>query len=385
MSDTPKEIQRARVGMQFDHPFFGYLALTLECVERPDMKPPTMGTDGRHLFYHPDFIKKISQAELQGVIAHEIMHCVLKHLPRCQGREPVRFNIAADLATNPLVLREFKLPTGVLNDPAFYDKAAEWIYSNLPINKDGSSGRDDGTLDSHEEWKNWGKPDPNSKDKGDANGDGQDIDATWSQNVAMAATQAKVKGKLPAHLETVIGELLQPKLNWKALLTDRIASCAKNDYHLSPHNKKHLWRGFYLPSIAGEEINIACAVDTSGSISDQDMKEFLSEIKGICDAYDEYTIHLFTADAAIQQRWELHSFDKMPTVMSGRGGTDFRPVIEEVEKLDVTSLVYFTDMDGRFPPKAPNTPVIWVSTGTDKAPFGSVIQFPRENQGRRRY
>lgn len=680
MANVPKEIRRARVAMQFDAPFFGYLALTLEPIERPDLEPKTMGTDGIHLYYHPDFIKNTPITELQGVIAHEIGHIILKHLARRQRREPKRWNVACvtgdtlitladgsekpiteinegdqvigangygtvllkisrlsdkivevssardklscttehliltpsgfreagdlnektvyrlaiggkrvcltklssngyqedgrtftknlslgrrflvtppangttfyretsvkartngvtvgvpsrnrgwrgynydyqtqpvsspqypglqyklcsdgndgklgvledsdkeyarcsclaystggladrtyiaevitipnnqkramrtgtpvfesetmfsqffdprnagyspenqgleqtrvsvrartgeackvfdlvttchsyiangfvvhncDYAINPLVLKDkFELPAGALVDSQYYDKSAEWIYSNLPVTKDSSAGS--GTLDSHEEWKNWGKG------QGSGGGDDQSspidsaeaLEQEWQNRVAMAATQARVRGKFPAHMEQVVGELLQPKLDWKALLRDRITSCAKNDYRLVPANKKHLYRGFVLPSIAGEEINIAVGVDDSGSISDEEIRLFLSEVKGICDAYDEYAIHLFIADAAIHQRFELHAFDPMPNVVVGRGGTDFRPVITEAEKLDISSLVYFTDLYGSFPDKEPRIPVIWVCTTDLKPPWGSLIPFPRENNRR---
>jgi predicted metal-dependent peptidase len=346
-----------------------------------------MGTDGRHLFYHPDFIKKVSIGELQGVIAHEIGHCILNHLPRMQGREHDRWNVAADLAVNPIILREFKLPSGALQDPQYADKSAEWIYSNLPMSK--TKGQN--TLDSHEGWKNFGKDgkdkDANGQDDPSDNSTQDDLEQEWAQRVAIAANQAKVQGKLPAHLESLIGELLQPKLDWKSLLQDRISSCARNDFRLSPNNKKHLYRGIYLPSIGGEEINIAVGIDTSGSIADEDIRTFLSEVKGICDAYEEYTIHLFFADAAIQKKFELHSFDELPTIAPGRGGTDFRPVIEEASKLDVTSIVYFTDGYGSFPDHEPNIPVIWVSTsnGGVKYPWGSVIEYPMDGpSGRRR-
>lgn len=382
---VPVELVRARVSLTFDYPFWGYLALTLEPVEALDLNPPTMGTDGIHLYYHPDFIRDTPIPQLQGVLAHEIMHCVLNHLARRQNRDPERFNVAADLAVNPLVLKEFQLPPGCLNDPQYYDKSAEYIYSNLPLSKNGEGG-DGGTLDSHEAWKNAGKDKPDKSDgSGQAESAADALEQEWQQRVAMAATQARVRGKFPAHLESIVGDLLQPKLDWKALLRDRITSCAKNDYSLTPANKKHLWRGFYLPSISGEEINVAVGVDDSGSISDADIQAFLSEVKGICDAYDEYTIHLFIADAAIRQRFELHTFDPLPKLVQGRGGTDFRPVIAEVEKLDgVSSLIYFTDLFGSFPDREPRVPVIWVSTSDQKPPWGSLIPYPKIVANKRR-
>lgn len=371
--------------MQFDHPFFGYLALTLEPVEKPDMDPPTMATDGIHLYYHPDFVKNTPLSELTGVIAHEIGHIILKHIFREQGREHQRWNIACDYAVNYLILKEFKLPRGCLQDPAFFDKDAEWIYSHLDLSEDENQV----TLDSHSEWSNSKSKDGKNDTQKDGDADNSlistDLEQEWQNRVAVAASQARIKGNLPAHLESVIDNLLQPKLDWKTLLRDRITSCAKNDFVLNPCNKKHLYRGFYLPGIAGEEINIAVGVDTSGSISDEDIRMFLSEIKGICDSYDEYTIHLFFADADIQARYELRPFDPLPKIIAGRGGTDFRPVMEEVSKLDITALVYFTDMYGSFPDKEPNYNVIWVSTTEGyEAPWGAMVEYPTDERKRRR-
>jgi predicted metal-dependent peptidase len=203
--------------------------------------------------------------------------------------------------------------------------------------------------------------------------------------VATAETQARMQGKFPAHLESVVGEMLQPKLDWKSILRDMITSCAKSDYRLMPPNKKHLWRGIYLPSIAGEEIRIACAIDSSGSISDDEIQDFLSEVKGICESYDDFTLHLLVADAAVHQQVELHPFDPLPTTVHGRGGTSFVPAIQEAEKLEgISSLVYFTDLYGDFPPKEPNVPVIWVCTTDQKPPWGYLIPYPQEERPRRR-
>jgi predicted metal-dependent peptidase len=361
MSEVPIEIIKARVAMSLDHPFFGYLALNLEPVCLPDMNPPTMGTDGTRLYYHPDFIKNTPPAELCGVIAHEIMHLVLDHLGRRQNREPERWNYAADYAANLLIVNEFKLPSNVLLNYDYRDKSAEYIYSHMPVN---NQNRD---FDFHGKWDEWEK-----SDKTDKQGD---LAQEWRNRVAMAATQAKIQGKFPSNLESVIEELLEPKLTWKAILRDMVTSCAKSNFRLFPPNKKHINRGFYLPSITGEQINIACAIDSSGSISDESIQSFLSEVKGICDSYDDFTIHLFIADAKIQKYFELHTFDEMPRVISGRGGTDFRPVIAEAEKLDITSLVYFTDLYGSFPEQEPSIPVIWVATSDVAPPWGTVIRY----------
>jgi predicted metal-dependent peptidase len=184
-------------------------------------------------------------------------------------------------------------------------------------------------------------------------------------------------GKMPAHLKTVVGEFLQPKLDWKTILRDTITSCAKNNYCWSPPNKKHVYRGIYLPGITGEEIRVAVCVDSSGSISDDDIKEFLSEVKGICDSYDEFTIYLFVADTRVHERYTIETMDPLPTVISGRGGTDFGPALKEADEKDATAIVYLTDlMPNHWNIRQPRLPVIWVSTTDGKVPWGSKIILP---------
>ncbi|GAI22376.1 unnamed protein product, partial [marine sediment metagenome] len=211
------------------------------------------------------------------------------------------------------------------------DKSADWIYNQLPDDPSGGGGQ--GTLDSHEEWGNWGKSGLGNGDEQEGEGSGvgevSGLEQQWREATAQASTAARMKGKFPGHLQTLVGGILQPKLDWKTILRDMITSCAKNDFRLVPPNMKHLYRGIYLPGTTSEEINIAVAIDTSGSISDQEIKEFLAEVKGICDAYTDFTIHLFSCDSRIHQRWELHPFDTLPTTFEGRGGTSFVEPIEE--------------------------------------------------------
>jgi len=401
-SKQEKKIIRARVQMMLDEPFWGHIACQLELIRKDDMNPPTMGTDGYHLYWHPDFVDKCSDQEMAGVIAHEVGHLVLMHLTRRQNRVPILWNIAADLAVNDLILKEerngeqvFKLPEGVLHNPNFADKAAEWIYNKLP--EPDPNNTVIVTLDSHEGWEGQGKSDGggNQDDKGGdgvggQNGDGPDggapqttegLEQRIQEMVAQSATQARMKGNLPGHLQELVEGVLQPKLGWKTILQDTVVSTAKTDFTMSPPNKKHLHRGFYLPSITGTEINIVVYLDVSGSIPTEEIRDFMSEVKGICDQYDEYTIYLRTVDTEIRQSWELHPMDKLPNKFTGRGGTDFRSALAEADKLpEVTCAIYMTDGEGTFPDKAPNIPVIWVSTTDYKYPWGTVIRLPERSK-----
>jgi predicted metal-dependent peptidase len=364
-------IIKARIRLLLDQPFFGNLLLYLEPVEKKDMAIRTMATDGEHLFYDSDFVRNLTESQLVGVMVHEVGHIALRHLARRQSRNPMKFNIAADFAVNDLILstinirglRVFDLPSGVLFNPTWHDKTAEWIYNQLP-DMNGTSGEPK-TLDDHGEWSNGGEKDS-----------GGTTEQEWKDRIAKAAVDARTRGKLPGNWKTVIDDFLQPKLDWRSILTDMLVSNAKNDYRLFPPNKKHLWRGLYLPSLRGEEINIAMYIDCSGSIRDKEIQAALSEVQGICQQFPDYTIYLRTFDTRITGAWELHAFDQVPKVISGRGGTDFSPIIEDVEKLPVSMMVIFSDLCAPFPP-APQVPAIWLSVGDATPPWGTVINYPR--------
>ncbi len=128
---NPEEkLCRARTQLLLNQPFFGTLCLRLKLVAMPSF--PTMATDGRRLAYNPAFVAQLTPAELEGVIAHEVMHVALAHHCRRGDREPQLWNEAADYAVNPILLDNgITLPGDMLIDPAFRDLSAEEIYARL--------------------------------------------------------------------------------------------------------------------------------------------------------------------------------------------------------------------------------------------------------------
>jgi hypothetical protein len=125
-----QKISRARTQLLLNQPFFGTLCLRLKLVPMPSF--PTMATDGRRLAYNPAFVEKLTPAELEGVLAHEVMHCALAHHCRRGDRDAQLWNQAADYAVNPILNGNgITLPKDALIDPTFTDLAAEEIYARL--------------------------------------------------------------------------------------------------------------------------------------------------------------------------------------------------------------------------------------------------------------
>ncbi len=381
MLDLEQKLRKTRIDLSIDFPFFGHLSLGLELIKEETLNPPTMGTDGIYLYWHPEFVKETSLSQLKGVMCHEVAHVFFLHPLRRQMRDMLKWNIACDYAINDLVLHEqdrsgkfLELPEGILYDVKYKGKSAEWIYNQLPDPQKGDAG----TLDSHEFWEAWAKG--QIKDKDGNTVTAAELEQKVRENVAAAVTAARMAGKLSNNIAEKVNGLLEPKLDWKTILREMVVSCVHNDFRLMPPSKKHLWRDLYLPATKGEELCIAAVIDTSGSISSKEIKDFLGEVYGICRAFNDYTVYLFMCDSSIKQRWELHPYDELPNIVTGRGGTSFKPPLEVVEKenLPISTMIYLTDLypnDG-FPP-VPSFPVLWVSTTDVVPPWGEVIRINR--------
>lgn len=354
---SKERISSQRAKLIIKHPFFGYLALHLEIKEDPLIL--TMGTDGENLFFSPEFVNSLSDEDLQVVLMHEVLHCALGHLWRRENREEIRWNIACDYATNNIIKESgVDLPLRVLYDPEFSNLSAEEIYERIEVKKIVL-----GLLDNHSRWG--GKGEEKRKE----------LEGRWKSIAKEAIQQTRSQGNLPGSLISQIEEFVEPTLPWRYLLRKFVLSCARNHWTWEKPSKRHIWRDIYLPALKGESFEIVIAIDTSGSISDEELSIALSEINGICRQFEDYLIHLFQCDYSIQDYQLLRPGIPVPKRMKGRGGTSFIPIFEEVKKRGIrpNCLIYFTDLYGDFPKEKPLYPVIWVSYEDKEVPFGERI------------
>jgi predicted metal-dependent peptidase len=130
MARIEDKLCRARTQLLLNQPFFGTLCVRLKLVAMSNF--PTMATNGRRLVYNPAFVAQLTPAELEGVIAHEVMHVAPAHHCRRGERGSQLWNEAADYAVNPILLDNgITLPGDLLFDPAFRNLSAEEIYARL--------------------------------------------------------------------------------------------------------------------------------------------------------------------------------------------------------------------------------------------------------------
>lgn len=379
MSKAKDKLSKARAGLILDHPFFGSLALKLDLVEDATNNP-TACTDGKQIRYNPEFIEELSLEETKGLLCHEIMHCANQHHLRRDSRDIKKWNAAADYAINPLIRDSgMQIPPGGLFDYQYNDMSAEQIYSKLPEPDEDQQGQggsgegnDPGGSGGVEDYPGDGQGQQASEDTKEQNGQ------EWKVAVAQAAQQAKAMGDLPGAIKRMVEDIVDPVLDWREILRRFVDSNAKNDYQWFPPNRRHIHNGFILPSLRSQELqNVTMAMDTSGSITDDDLKAFEAEVRSIVEDYRTNTTVIY-CDREVQNVEKFDAQDVIELHPEGGGGTDFRPPFDWIEESGEQPACMIYQTDGhcdRFPAE-PDYPVLWVLTRRNRGfspPFGETI------------
>ena len=386
-------IQKARTALLLDHPFFGSLLYRLKDRESRAIK--TMATDGVSLLWNPEFVETLTAATLAGTLAHEVMHPALHHHVRRSGRDPKRWNVACDYAINPLLVDAgLALPEGVLIENRFRGMSAEQIY-NLLEPEEGSDPDNDNDQQATASHDSNGSPvgtqssDPSAPETD--GGIGQVLDAPsecdesptveeqareWEIAVNQAMTVAQQAGKMPAGLDRTMEGTAEAAVNWRELLRRLWSETTAADYSWMRPNRRHLWRGLYLPGVVKEGVGeIVIAVDCSGSISGRQLRLFEAEARSILEGQRPERVYVLYFDAVVQKVEIYEAGQPISLNPVGGGGTEFGPCFEWVEERGIIpqTMIFLTDLYGSFPSSAPSYPVLWASTGRRQAPFGEVI------------
>jgi predicted metal-dependent peptidase len=157
-----------------------------------------------------------------------------------------------------------------------------------------------------------------------------------------------------------------------------MTSLARDDYSYTRPSTRRGDPAIY-PSLRSSQVDIVIALDTSGSISPEEMQAFITEIDAI-KGQMRARIILHACDVALSENgpWTFEPWEEftLPDDIQGGGGTDFRPVFKWADVLDRMPelMIYFTDAEGKFPETAPYYPVIWLVKGKHPIPWGQRIQ-----------
>jgi predicted metal-dependent peptidase len=357
MDPVIDKLTTARVGLLLKQPFFGNMATRMKLVDASDWCP-TAATDGRSFFYNKDFVNSLSAKELEFLFGHEIGHCVFDHFGRVGSRDRKLSNISQDFAVNQILVDE-RVGTKITKvqicyDPKYRGMAWEEIYDELYEKAEKISMEDllkqlGDTLDEHLEESKPG--DEEGEGKGKPKLSKEDIKAIKDEikEAMIQSAQAAGAGKVPAGIMRMIKDLTEPKMDWREVLRMNIQSIIRNDYSFQRPNRKSQHSGAILPGMKNDEtVEVAIAIDMSGSIGDEDAKIFLSEVKGIMDQYADYKIDLWTFDTQVYGHVQIsqdNDHELMEYQPQGGGGTDFEVNWEFMKDNDINpkKFVMFTD------------------------------------------
>jgi len=337
----------ARVGLLLRHPFFGNMATRLKIQDASEWCQ-TAATDGRNLFYNRTFFSELTTKQVEFVVAHEILHNVFEHMLRVEGRDRAIWNVAADYSVNGTLVRdkigEVPPKIKIFHDTKHYNKSSEQIYDEIYDSMDEQELSALGQLlDEHIDWEKDGKGGQPKYSKEELKQIRDEI-----KEAMISAAQAAGAGNVPAEIQRMIRELTEPKMNWREILRQQIQSTIKNDYTFMRPNRKAWHMNAILPGTNFDEtIDICIAIDMSGSIGDDQAKDFISEVKGIMDEYKEYNIKLWCFDTKVynEQDFDGYGADIMEYEVMGGGGTEFDCNWEYMKEHDIMpkKFIMFTD------------------------------------------
>jgi len=406
------KLAAARTRLILDKPFLGSLVMHLPLKAADPKWCEATATDARFFYYNPDYIARLTLDQTQFVLAHEAMHCALSHFNRRNHRQKHRWDVACDYAVN-MILDDERMPPpdAALMNATYRGLSAEEIYPLLHedppeqtmdrhlFDESGSGEGGEGEPQDQDQGED-GEQNENEQQDGDKSNeeqeqqesgeneseeshgappppmDADELDEQWQGRLAAAAQAARQAGKMSQSLMRLVDHLLAPKLPWRALLARYMMNAARDDYSFQRTSRRE--GEAMMPRLFSQSVKVAVALDTSGSISDDELREFLAEIDALkAQVRADVILHACDDHLAEAGPWRYAMWETidLPEGIQGGGGTDFRPVFEWLnDGADPDLLVYFTDAEGRFPEMEPRCPVVWLVKGKAPVPFGVRIQ-----------
>lgn len=420
-----KRLLLSRMRILCNHGFYGLLLMHM--IYALDEDCNTAATDGRRIFFGPGFLEELSDAELDFVMMHEILHVVLQHCLRQGDRDNERFNIACDIVVNSnillsengnrkaITLKKYGESMHLAPDgKEGYEYTAEQIYDMLPpspsrgtpkpaligtVGKDGknpdSDAKGSGSVLGRAKQKQWKREKANAVwDDHTRWGKYEEDDAlrdVWIKRLEDACEAISIRdpsnqrGLLPLFAERLWKKLKTPQTDWRMILNDFVQEEIV-DYSFMPPDRRFDESPFFLPDFNDKEDlveDILFMIDTSGSMSDELITAAYSEVKGAIDQFDgKLKGWLGFFDAAIVEPKPFASEAEFRTIKpAGGGGTDFQIIFEYVQKYMQeklpASIIVLTDGFAPFPKEelAGGIPVLWLlNNDCVDPPWGQVAR-----------
>lgn len=393
---TPQELQaaldKAVIGL-FQQKASSFL-MTIYCAHEVLWDPacPTAKTTGKKLHFNPTWFMGLTERSRISLIAHEMWHVAYMHTDPAvwQFRDPRTLNQAMDHVINLMLLDHgYHFDMDGCYDARFKDMTTDQVYNVLMNEKGAQPPQCSGTGAGQGGGPGGASAPPDGAPGPDLPW-GQDVEAGTAADAAdvvstviRAVTMARMNkqaGDLPGELLTKIDELLNPKLPWDVLLRRWLNQVSREGYSWQRPNRRYQHHGMYLPAKMGDEglDHLMWAMDSSGSMSDEQLKVLNSEVADVKARYNPTMMTLCCFDTKVRKVWSVDDNTEFSGLdFHGRGGTSMTDVWRLAEEKRPTALVVLSDMECNIPasPPAGNIPVLWVCFDNPgwQPPFGSVI------------
>lgn len=366
----------ARIRILNRHSFYGLLLINTKFGL--DLNCNTAYTDGNRICFSPKFMDELNDNELEFVLMHEILHIVLRHCKRSKDLNNFIFNIACDIVVNSNILKSNDMDINSItlksdgeamhiapNGKEGYLYTAEEVYEML-INETNELNFN--SFDNHDNWK--------SSEKN------QDV---WDERIVSAISALKEGsgvGKVPLGVLREYNKLINPKLNWKEVLKDFLS---KEIYDYSFNKTDKRYTDVFMPDYSEDmevlKLNVLFVVDTSGSITNDDLGKALNEIKSAINESSHLEGYIMCLDADIYDLTPINEFDINFFEALGGGGTNFTKFFESLGDIRIQInkaidlIIFITDGEDEFPDEElrGSIPVLWIINNDKNTPPWGMI------------
>ena len=376
--DLTQALNKTKIGIFLDKyaVFLGSILCSTQIVFNKECK--TAYTNGKEIVFNPEYFMELTEPQRKALLLHELWHIARLHPIRAETRDIKQWNKACDyIINNALVKQGYDIKSmGGYVDESYEDFPEESVYEILY--KQQLEDDEDNTEDV------LGANDLKPEDTG--NGTREIIQKVLTAQ--KAAERANAPGLsagdgISNGIENLLNEFLKPKVSWRVLLEKYLTSLAEPDESTWARPNRR-YPNIYLPSKTSSEHNLAHLayfLDVSGSITQEQIKQFNSEVRYIKKIFNPAKLSLIQFDTEIlkvQEFTDAQDFENISIVYGA--GTSYEPVHDYIMEHQPTCAVIFTDLYCEDMEPVGKIPVIWigVDTNQESVPFGKLIKITSE-------
>jgi len=379
--DAELKLKKAHIRLM-RHPetclYSGIILLGDTQVVDGDDSVPTACTDGLNTYYGREFLDGLTLEETCGLVLHENLHKLLKHIPRHKdlaAKDPMLANVAMDFVVNDVIMNLkdkslATLPDGALYDPMFHDWSVRQVFDYLYKEQEKRGKKPEHGQPGNKPSQQGGQPKRGTQQRGEPldkhdyegkegkDGKGgnkltpeqqQELERKINEGLQQGGLLA---GKFGVDIPRVIKDQMEPEIVWSEVLDDFWSGIMRgvDEFTYSRLNRRRLADDLFMPSPYSETVGrMVLAIDTSGSIDDEQIARVAARVSNLCELYPPESVIVLWWDTRVhaEQRFEPAEYTNIAKLLKpvGGGGTRVSCVSAYMNErnIDADGVIVFTD------------------------------------------